>query len=76
MYFSFQKHKYGVEPIGSCRKLEGIMARLGQLSEQHWFWKFLDNVDNTDTLNGFVQDLAYAIADYQVCNTNCTEQAA
>ena len=52
------------------------MARLGQLSEQHWFWKFLDNVDNTDTLNGFVQDLAYAIADYQVCNTNCTEQAA
>ena len=76
MYFNVQKHRYGIESIGSCRKLEGIMARLGQLSEQHWFLKFLDNVDNADTLNGFIQGLAYAITDYQVCNTNCTEQAA
>ena len=76
MYLNFQKHKYGTEPIGSCRKLEEIMARLGQLSEQHGFLKFLGNVDHADTLNGFVQDLDYAITDYQVCNTNSTKQAA
>ena len=76
MYFNVKKHKHGIEPIGSYRKLERIMARLGQLSEQHGFLKFLDNVDHANTLNGFVQDLAYAITDYQVCNTNSTEQAA
>jgi hypothetical protein len=47
------------------RKLAGIIAKLGPLSE-HGVLRFLKNVDHANTLNGFVQDLAYAVTDYQV----------
>ena len=50
----------------SLRKLEGVVAKLEPLSEQHAFIKFLRNVDDAKTLTGFVQDLANAITDYQV----------
>ena len=40
--------------------------KLGPLSEQHGIMRFLKNVDHANTLNGFVQDLAYAVVDYQV----------
>ena len=63
------------KPICFGRKLAGIMAELEPLSEQHGFMKFLNNVDHADTLNGFVQDLALAITDYQVCCTNLAQQA-
>jgi hypothetical protein len=53
-----------------CRTLSGIVAKLGPLSDQHGLLKFLNNVDHTNTLNGFVQDLANAVTDYQVCGTN------
>ena len=49
-----------------CRKLNGIVAKLGPLSEQHGLLKFLKNADHANTLNGFVQDLAYAVTDHQV----------
>ena len=42
------------------------MNKLKPLSEQHGLAKFLKNVDHADTLGGFVQDLSYAITDYQV----------
>ena len=51
-------------------KLAGIVAALKPLSEQNGIMKFLNNADNADTLNGFVQDLAYAVTDYQVWNTS------
>ena len=51
----------------SCRKLEGVIAKLEPLSEQHALLKFLRNVDDTKTLVGFVQELVDAVADYQVC---------
>jgi hypothetical protein len=38
--------------------------------EEHGLLKFLKNADRVNTLNGFVQDLAYAITDYQVCVEN------
>ena len=50
-----------------CRKLVEITEKLGPLSEQHGLRKFLKNVDYAIALNGFVQDLGYAISDYQVC---------
>jgi hypothetical protein len=56
------------------RKLAGIIAKLGPLSEQHGLMKFLKNADHANTLNGFVQDLAYAVTDYQVCATNSTSR--
>ena len=51
-------------------KLAGIVAALKPLSEQNGIIKFLNNADYANTLNGFVQDLAYAVADYQVCDTS------
>ena len=54
------------------RKLAGVIAKLGPLSEQHGLLRFLKNVDHANTLNGFVQDLTYAVTDYQVCVVNRT----
>ena len=48
------------------RKLAGIIENLEPLSKEHGLLKFLKNADRVGTLNGFVQDLAYAITDYQV----------
>ena len=47
-------------------KLAGIITKLEPLSEQHGIMKFLKNVDHASILSGFVQDLAYAVTDYQV----------
>ena len=52
------------------RKLAGIIAKLKPLEEQHAILKFLKNTDYANTLNDFVQDLACAVTDYQVRNTN------
>lgn len=49
-----------------CRKLAGIIAKLEPLSKQHGTVKFLKNAGHANTLNGFVQGLAYAVTDYQV----------
>ena len=49
------------------------MAELEPLFERHGFMKFLNNADHVDTLNGFAQDLTFAITDYQVCGTNSVE---
>jgi hypothetical protein len=50
----------------SLRKLEGVIAKLEPLSDQHALLGFLRNVDNAKTLTGFVQELADAVTDYQV----------
>ena len=48
------------------RKLAGIVAKLAPLSEQHGITEFLKNADRAEIMNGIVQDLAYAVTDYQV----------
>ena len=53
-----------------CRKLVRIITELRPLSEQRGLAEFLKSDDYADRLNGFVQDLAYAVADYQVCCTD------
>ena len=45
----------------------GVIVRLEPLSEQSGLSKFLRNEDYAGLLNGFVQDIAYAVTDYQVC---------
>jgi len=50
----------------SCRKLEGVIAKLKPLSEQQMPIDFSSDVNNTKTLTGLVQELANAITDYQV----------
>ena len=52
------------------RRLTGIIAELRPLSEQHGLVKFLKNAEHANALNGFVQDLAYAVMDYQVCSAD------
>ena len=42
------------------------MAKLEPLSDQHALVRFINNVDDANTLTGFVQELEYAITDYQV----------
>ena len=49
-----------------CRTLSGIIAKLEPLSNKRGLEEFLNNVDHVNTLNGFVQDLANAVTDYQV----------
>ena len=49
-----------------CRTLSGIIAKLEPLSKQRGLVKFLNNGDHASTLNGFVQNLANAVTDYEV----------
>ena len=49
-----------------CRTLSGIIVKLEPLSNKRGLEEFLNNVDHANTLNGFVQDLANAVMDYQV----------
>ena len=54
------------------RKLVKIVTKLGALSKQHGLLKFVNSIAHASTLNGFVQDLDYAITDYQVQVTKST----
>jgi hypothetical protein len=56
----------------SLRKLQGVIAKLEPLSDQHALVRFLRNVDNAKVLTGFVQELADAITDYQVRTAGLT----
>ena len=67
VFFHNEMLTYCLIPSAVHRKLARIIAKLGPLSEQHKLLKFLNNVDHANTLNGFIQDLANAVADYQVC---------
>jgi hypothetical protein len=44
----------------------GVVVKLEPLSEQSKLSKFLRNEDHAGMLNGFVQDIAHAVTDYQV----------
>ena len=73
----FDKRRRISKPFAIGRKLVRIIAKLKPLSKQHGIVKFLNNANHTKTLNGFVQDLANAVTDYQVCAaTNAALRAA
>ena len=44
-----------------------VIVKLEPLSEQNGLLRFLRNEDHAGLLNGFVQDIANAVTDYQVC---------
>ena len=46
-----------------------ILERLEPLSEQNGLLRFLRNEDHAGLLNGFVQDIAQTVTDYQVCRS-------
>jgi len=43
-----------------------VVVKLEPLSEQNGLLKFLRNENHAGLLNGFVQDVAHAVTDYQV----------
>ena len=49
-----------------------VVVKLEPLSEQNGLLKFLRNEDHAGLLNGFVQDIAHAVTDYQVCDRKRT----
>lgn len=51
-----------------------IVVKLEPLSEQNGLLKFLRNEDHAVSLNGFVQDIANAVTDYQVCGRKLAVQ--
>ena len=53
----------------TLRRLKGVMAKLEPLTEQHALIGFFRNVDNATILARFIQELADAVADYQVWAT-------
>ena len=55
-----------------CRRLMDVLERLEPLSEQNGLLRFLRNEDHARLLNGFVQDMALAVTDYQVCSRRRT----
>jgi hypothetical protein len=65
-WYSFKNYRHFRSASAIYRKLAGVVAKLRPLSEQNELAKFLRNAENADLLSGFVQDLTYAVADYQV----------
>jgi hypothetical protein len=49
-----------------------VLEKLEPLSEQKGLLKFLRNEDYAGLLNGFVEDTARAVTDYQVCERKRT----
>lgn len=51
-----------------------VIVKLEPLSEQNALLRFLQNQDHASSLSGFVQEVAEAITDYQVCDRNHTHR--
>ena len=58
-------HSYAAH-VGAYRRLVDVVIKLEPLSEQSGLLRFLRNEDHAGLLNGFVQDIANAVTDYQV----------
>ena len=52
------------------RRLIDVLEKLEPLSEQNGLLKFLRNEDHAGSLGGFIEDIARAVTDYQVCGQN------
>ena len=75
LYALLKKREYISHFIGFRRKLARIMAKLGPLAEQRGLMRFFKNVDHANVLNGFVNELSYALTDYQVWDPNSVLEA-
>jgi len=52
--------------MGVARKLEGIGRAMDSMTTQEDLALFLKNPENAHKVNGLVEDLRYALNDYQV----------
>jgi len=55
--------------MGISRKLEEIGQSMHSITIQKDFADFLKNPENAQKLNGLVEDIRYALMDYQVCSS-------
>jgi len=52
--------------MGMARKLEGVCQGLTPLEKQGNIVGFMTNVENTQRINGLVEDIRDAVMEYQV----------
>ena len=53
--------------MGIARKLEGVGQVLNSMTTQNVLTDFFNNPENAQGLNSLVEDIHYALMDYQVC---------
>ena len=49
------------------RELEGVGRAMNSMTTQNNLMDFLNDQENSQRLNGLVEDVRYALMDYQVC---------
>jgi len=65
---TFSKIDSRVLRTGIARKLEVIGQAIDSMATQKDLALFLKKPENAQKLNGLVQDIRYALVDYQVCS--------
>ena len=55
--------------MGITRKLQEVGQALGSIMTQNDLVDFLNNPENAERVGGLVEDIHYALMDYQVCTT-------
>jgi len=53
--------------VGTTRKLKEIGQDMESMTNQNNLVDFLDDPGNAQWVNGLVEDIRYAMMDYQVC---------
>jgi len=53
--------------MGITRKLREIGQTMGSMTTQSGLGDFLNNSENAQRVDGLVEDIHYALLDYQVC---------
>jgi len=54
--------------VGTARKLTEVGQTLDSMTIREDFTHLLNDPGNVQTLNGLVEDIRYALMDYQVCS--------
>ena len=53
--------------MGVARKLKEVDQVMGSMTSQNNLVDFLDDPENAQRVNSLVEDIHYALMDYQVC---------
>ena len=56
--------------MGTTRKLQEVGQAMGSMTSQNDFVDSLNNPENVQSVDDLVEDIRYALVDYQVCTTS------